>query len=137
MQGIEIINSLTTYAVSGNRSETRKPDSFSEGSTENTGKVEKQAVHQPDADQNVDKFVPVEKTEDSGQLEEAARKISSTLSKLNINIKFGVDAETGKQFFQLVDSVENKVIKQIPSEEVIELSKKLDELQGTMLNTLA
>ena len=66
--------------------------------------------------------------------EAAAKDVQSYLQQLPVDIKYAVDKETGAIYFKLIDPATQKVIRQIPSEEVMAMSRRLRELsnaQGT------
>lgn len=49
------------------------------------------------------------------------------------DLLFSIDNDTGKTVVKVVDSVTDKVIRQIPSEELIAIAKALDKFQGLLL----
>lgn len=68
---------------------------------------------------------------------ELQEKVGSFLKQYNVSLQFMVDKESGKQYFQLFDQVERKVIKQFPPEELIEMSRKLRKFQGFVVDEMA
>lgn len=48
-----------------------------------------------------------------------------------------VDRDTGIQVIKVVDTKTDEVIRQIPSEEIIELAKTLDKLHGLLIHQTA
>lgn len=137
MQGIETINSLTAYtAQTGTVSENR-PEKALKGSEEQTGEKESLKAVDRNPTESVEKVssdMAKKVSHDEERIKETAESVGKVLQKYNIGLRFGIDEESGKQYFQLVDQSENKVIKQIPSEEIIALSKKLSEIQGAFVN---
>jgi flagellar protein FlaG len=67
----------------------------------------------------------------------AAKSVADALKSQNLNMQFSKDSETGKTVFQIVDTETKKVIRQVPSEEIIEISKSIDKMQGFLLNQKA
>jgi flagellar protein FlaG len=67
----------------------------------------------------------------------AAKTVADALKSQNLNMQFSKDSDTGKTVFQIVDSETKKVIRQVPSEEIIEISKSIDKMQGFLLNQKA
>ncbi len=63
--------------------------------------------------------------------------LQETLNRLNERIVFSIHKETGEVVVKVVDPKTNKVIKQIPPEELLKLREKLDELIGILFEARA
>lgn len=50
------------------------------------------------------------------------------------NLKFSVDHDTGRTVVRVTDANTQEVIRQIPAEEVLQLAKELDRMQGLLFN---
>ncbi len=50
------------------------------------------------------------------------------------NLRFVRDDSSGRTLIQLVDSETQKVLRQIPSEEMLAINKALDRMQGLMVH---
>jgi len=61
-------------------------------------------------------------------LEQATRHVEDFLQRSPSELKFQVDAETGISYFRIVDPVTHETIRQVPAEEIIEMSKRLRSL---------
>jgi len=70
---------------------------------------------------------------DSEQVKEAARKINEQLNALRQGLEFSVDEATGSTVVRVVDGETGQTIRQIPSEEVLAISRSLERLQGVLL----
>ncbi|GEA11648.1 flagellar protein FlaG [Alteromonas sp. KUL49] len=66
---------------------------------------------------------------ESESLNEAVREVESFLQTQNRNLTFSVDEETSKSVVTVKDSESGDVIRQIPSEEVLKLAERIQELQ--------
>lgn len=53
----------------------------------------------------------------------------------NTSIRFRVDQDAGELLISVVDINTDKVVRQIPSEEMVKMSARMKELQGILLNT--
>lgn len=53
------------------------------------------------------------------------------------NLLFSIDEDNGKVVVKIVDSSTQDVIRQIPSEEALEISRSLDKLKGLLLQSQA
>jgi len=62
--------------------------------------------------------------------ESAAKDVQNYFEQLPVDIKYAVDKETGTVYFKIIDPATQKVIRQIPSEEIMAMSRKLRELSN-------
>lgn len=67
----------------------------------------------------------------------AVSSMNELMSALGHSLRFNIDAETGKTIVKVIDSQTQEVIKQIPSEEMLAISKALDKLQGLLVKQKA
>lgn len=80
----------------------------------------------------------LEKTEASPEeLASALEKIEKFVSVTASDILFSIDKESGSTIIKVIDSSTQEVIRQIPSEEMLEISRALDQLQGLFLKNKA
>lgn len=49
------------------------------------------------------------------------------------NLQFSMDKSSGKTVVRVVDTSTQEVIRQIPSEEVLQMAQELDRMQGLLL----
>lgn len=61
-------------------------------------------------------------------LDEATKTLRQFLSDLPSNLQFKEDQDTGHLYFKVVNPVTQEVIRQVPSEEVLAMARKLKEL---------
>lgn len=73
----------------------------------------------------------------SRQLRNAVEQVNKVIQTLSNDVQFTVDKETGKEIVKVVDRETQKVIRQIPSEEMLNIAKRLDELQGLIIRQKA
>jgi len=74
---------------------------------------------------------------DDQELEQALRGLNEKLRAWSTNLRFEVDDDTSKVVVQVVDSATGEVVRQIPSEEVLNMSKALGKLQDLAFRTSA
>lgn len=74
---------------------------------------------------------------DKEQLHEAVKAVSSIVESVNSSLQFSVDGDSGKTVVKVVDSSTNKVIRQIPSEEMMAIAKALDGIKGLLVRQKA
>ncbi|HSH98480.1 MAG: flagellar protein FlaG [Methylophilaceae bacterium] len=70
-------------------------------------------------------------------LEAAVKNINEFVSPMTQSIEFSLDQESGRTIVKVVDSETQKVLRQIPDEEVLQISKTLDKLQGLLIKQTA
>ena len=73
------------------------------------------------------------------QIETAVSQLTEILQTNNRQLSFSVDEGSNKQVVKVTDAVTGEVIRQIPSEEVLKLSERLQDLQldvGTAIGML-
>ena len=70
----------------------------------------------------------------SEQMKQAMERIRAAVAPVAQGLQFSMDEESGRTVITVVDTNTNEVIRQIPSEEVLQMSKELDRLQGLLLH---
>jgi flagellar protein FlaG len=86
----------------------------------------KPSISQAPKDAGLSKDVP------SDPVSSAAQAFSEYLQSNQPNLVFQVDKTTGEPYFKIVDAKTQKVIRQVPSEEVLAMARKLRELADSM-----
>lgn len=64
-------------------------------------------------------------------LEAAVTDVQDYFQQLPTDIKFVVDKATGTYYFKIIDPQTQEVIRQVPSEEVLAMARKLRELSDS------
>ncbi|MCP5231389.1 MAG: flagellar protein FlaG [Zoogloeaceae bacterium] len=67
------------------------------------------------------------------QINQALDEVRNALQPVAQNLLFSLDSDTGKTVIKIVDASTDEVIKQIPSEEILAISKALGKLQGLLV----
>lgn len=67
------------------------------------------------------------------QVAQALKSINKALEKFSQGLEFSVDEELNRTIVKVVDQQTKQVIRQIPTEEVIEIAKALDQTQGLLI----
>ena len=76
---------------------------------------------------------PAERTT-AAQADLALGKINATLQLSSVDVRFEIDPKTDRVITKVVDMHSGEVIRQIPSEVAVRISKALDKLQGLLVN---
>lgn len=69
------------------------------------------------------------------QIKSAVKDLNIALKSLNVRREFKVDEEIDRVVVTLMDSEKKEVIRQIPSEEAIKLSKNIKEMIGLLFDS--
>lgn len=71
------------------------------------------------------------------QLEEMAGQMESFIGTFNRGLKFRVDDDSGRQVVTVIDNTSGDIIRQIPSEELLDVITRLAEASGGLIDTKA
>lgn len=81
------------------------------------------------------------KTQDSSnqnsKVTEAIDVANRFMKAISQNLEFSIDDETNKTVVKVVDAATNEVVKQFPSQEMLDIARALDRLQGVLHKTQA
>jgi len=70
----------------------------------------------------------------SEQLQQVVKEMKQLVdSKMPNSLSFSLDDSTGKTIVRITDTKTGEMIRQIPSEEMMELARSLDKMQGMLL----
>lgn len=68
------------------------------------------------------------------KLNEAVEKANGFLRPINSSVEFTTHEDTGQIVVRVVDLQTKEVIRQIPNEEMVQISRALDKLQGLLIH---
>ncbi len=71
------------------------------------------------------------------QVTQAVKNINQLMQSLSQNVEFSIDDESKDTIVKVVDQQTKEVIRQIPTKEVIEISKALNKVQGLLIRQTA
>lgn len=71
------------------------------------------------------------------QLAEAMRSINKALESMSSDLEFTIDDDTKATVVKVIDRQTKELIRQIPNEATLEISKALDKLQGLLIKQKA
>jgi len=66
------------------------------------------------------------------ELRKAVEKVSSAMQAYSSELNFSIDEDSGRQVVKVLDTTNDKVIRQFPSEEVLRIAKNLDKVLGVL-----
>jgi flagellar protein FlaG len=79
--------------------------------------------------------VPVEATR--AQLEKAVAQANRQMSAVAPSLQFEIDPDTQVVVIKLVDREDQRVLRQVPSAEMLEIARALERMQALLLRTRA
>ena len=74
---------------------------------------------------------------DRAALEIAVKKLNELVAPALQTVQFSLDEQSERMVVKVVDTSTKQVLRQIPNEEVLSMSKTLDKLQGLMAKQTA
>ncbi|SFD90622.1 flagellar protein FlaG [Nitrosomonas sp. Nm166] len=77
------------------------------------------------------------KPESEEQIKQAVQRIQEAVNNLAHNLHFSIDEDTGRTVIKVMDAHTEEVIRQIPTEEAIEIARTLDKVQGLLFSDKA
>lgn len=74
---------------------------------------------------------------DEETLSKAVKKLNDHIAPAQQSVQFSVDQESHRTIVKVVDTATNKVLRQMPNEEALAMSRTLGKLQGLMIKQTA
>ncbi|MDD5297981.1 MAG: flagellar protein FlaG [Rhodocyclaceae bacterium] len=71
------------------------------------------------------------------QLNHAMQEVQKAVAPVAQELQFSIDKDTGRTVVKVMDTETHKVVRQIPSEEVMAMAQQLDKLQGLLMKDKA
>lgn len=135
-QNMQVANSTLREAASTNDL-LRKPPISTGGANSLTphgvrleadspGEAEKVSSVSARPDQGGGKAVESESTADT------IAQINDYLQSHGRNLKFKIDKDTGRTVVQVIDSATDEVLRQIPPQEILDIAKRLGDVEGLL-----
>ena len=72
---------------------------------------------------------PPDKAADAAELNQAVTRINSVIQNVQRDLTFNLDEDSGRTVIRVIDSQSGKLIRQIPSEEVLALVRHLQDME--------
>lgn len=77
------------------------------------------------------------KTESKEQIKQAIHEIQGVVDNLAHDLHFSVDEDTGQTIIKVMDASTQEVIRQMPTEEALNIARTLDKVQGLLFHDKA
>ena len=126
LDGLQTSNSPLPLPAAGVRSRNTASSGQANGLPENSTRLVTPSGNTlpPQA-----KPAPQSALQRTDQIEAAVEKLADFAQSLSRGLTFSVDDITGQTVIVVTDSESDEVVRQIPSEELLDLARKLQELQ--------
>lgn len=98
--------------------------------SENVRSVEKSAGQGKKTEEQQTSEEPTKK-----ELQSAVSELNVALDSMNVKREFSIEEASNEVVVKIIDSEEKKVIRQIPSEETLKLSKNIKEMVGLLYDS--
>ena len=102
--------------------------------TESAAGVETRAEN---VQQNANAQEQAQRVPSAGELQKALEEVAKAVAPMAQSLQFSLDKDSGKTVVKVMDTDTNEVIRQIPSEEVLAISKAVDKLKGLLIKQQA
>ena len=63
------------------------------------------------------------------EVQDAVKEVQKAVAPLAQELQFTIDKDTGRTVVKVMDTSTNKVVRQIPTEEILEMAKSIGNLQ--------
>ena len=73
----------------------------------------------------------------AGELQKALEEVEKAVAPMAQSLQFSLDKDSGRTVVKVMDTDTNEVIRQIPTEEVLAISKAVDKLKGLLIKQQA
>ncbi|WOE68923.1 FlaG family protein [Hydrogenimonas thermophila] len=89
---------------------------------------------QQKVDENENEDKKYNEKEIKKKLQEITEQLNKEMDTLNTTIRFGFNDKVEEMYVSVIDTKDNRVIRQIPSEEAMQLAAKMRELVGMLFD---
>lgn len=69
----------------------------------------------------------------AAQVQSAVDTLNKAMKQINANVEFSIDEETKRTIIKVVESKTGEVVRQFPSEEILAISRAIDNMQKGLL----
>jgi flagellar protein FlaG len=80
---------------------------------------------------------PANKNELNDELDEKVAQLNDHMQNLHRNLQFKVDEDSGETVVKVIDSETDEIVRQIPSQEVLDARHAIDKVKGILLEERA
>ena len=124
-----VVNSSSQQPIQTKVENTHRTSNTEEKMSE-TKKIEQQRLDEKENE--MDKIS--DKKEIKKKLQEITEQLNKEMDTLNTTIRFGFNDKINEMYVSVIDTKDDRVIRQIPSEEAMRLAAKMRELVGMLFD---
>lgn len=73
----------------------------------------------------------------AAEVDKAVKNINQAIQVISQNLEFSVDTDAKEVIVKVIDQQTKQVLRQIPTEEALDIAKSLDKLQGLLIRQQA
>lgn len=84
-----------------------------------------------------EEIAPKQNEESRGKLDEAVTDLQTQMQQVQRDLNFSVDDSTGEVVVKVIDGESGKVVRQIPTEEVLKLAEQLEGARSLLFEAKA
>ena len=123
------IHPLNSNVLVGSSLPRQNKNAAPEGTSVNTQPTDNSVQSQYESALSLRSSAPASRE----QLDSAVKAANDFVSSVNSSLEFSVDKETDRFVVKVVDINTKEVIRQIPSEEMLNIAKALDTIKGLLI----
>ena len=71
------------------------------------------------------------------ELQDAIKATNDFVKPINSSVEFSMDEDSDEMVVKVIDKATKEVLRQIPSEEMLDIAKALDKIQGLLIKQSA
>ena len=124
-----VVNSSSQQPIQTKVENTHRTSNTEEKMSE-TKKIEQQRLDEKENE--IDKIS--DEKEIKKKLQEITKQLNKEMDTLNTTIRFGFNDKINEMYVSVIDTKDDRVIRQIPSEEAMRLAAKMRELVGMLFD---
>lgn len=133
---MEITSTSNVVAPSFQR-QAATPSSPSVGNNQSGTATSNSNTEKPSNKSSVEILKENEQKKDKQELDKVQQELNKELGSLNVEAKFGFDDESGSMYVSIYEKDSEKLLRKIPSDEVMRMMSKMKELMGSIIDKQA
>lgn len=126
LPGLNAINGFVRENLVQPLQNNQKAESKSEVKVEKRQEVATDSSLSAQAKINAEKELPKELSHE--KMDDTIRQLNDSLQNVQRNLEFSIDKDAGRIVINVKDKVTDEIVRQIPSEEVLELARNLHDV---------
>lgn len=134
INSVSSLGAVTPAAAVSVEPHRANPQSESSPSTGQVQTLQPQAVAQAAQNQ---KSGMTEREPSKEERQDAVNKLNEVIKQKNDSLQFSIDEDTDIRLVKLIDLTTKETVRQYPSEEIVNIARAIDKLQGMLIRDKA